>query len=109
MFPVLGWALRSTSCAGVWNISKLLAKGEIIRAERKDARDEDPQNTHRRVFLGGWTNAVNGQLYDTVLKKKTHANMGNLFGWIYGHQSMDFKLETWYRYRAHALKRQEDA
>ncbi len=27
--------------------------------------------------------------------------MGNLFGWIYGEQSMDFKMETWYRYRSH--------
>lgn len=71
---------------------------------RKDIRVEDPQDTHLRAFLGGWTDAVNGKFYDTVLTRKTHANMGNLFGWIYGQQSRDFKLETWYRYRAHTLK-----
>jgi hypothetical protein len=71
---------------------------------RIDMRDQDPQATHRAAFLAGWTNAVNGTLYATILKRKTHENMGNLFGWIYGDQSMDFKLETWYRYRAHTLR-----
>jgi len=27
---------------------------------RKDDRDQDPQGTHRAVFMGGWTDAVNG-------------------------------------------------
>jgi hypothetical protein len=35
--------------------------------------------------------------------------MGNLFGWIYGRQSMDFKLETWYRYCCKTCEREEAA
>lgn len=54
--------------------------------------------SRRRAFLSGWTAAVNGRLFETVMVKKTHANMGNLFGWIYGQQSREFKLETWERY-----------
>jgi hypothetical protein len=76
---------------------------------RDDIRDRDPQWTHRRTFLGGWTDACNGRLYETVLTRKTHANMGNLFGWIYGRQSMDFKLETWYRYCCKTCEREEAA
>ena len=52
----------------------------------------------RRAFLSGWAAAANGKLFDTVTAKKTHANMGNLFGWIYGHQSREFQLATWERY-----------
>lgn len=42
--------------------------------------------------------AENGLLYGTARRKKTHMNMGNLFGWIYGDQPDEFKLETWERY-----------
>ncbi len=67
---------------------------------RKDIRTRNPQEQHRGAFLRGWNDAArDGRLYKTVLGMKTHANMGNLFGWIYGQQSLDFKLETWYRYR----------
>lgn len=55
-----------------------------MTGQRQDIRHENPQDTHRRAFLGGWTDAANGKLYDTITTKKTHANMGNLFGWIYG-------------------------
>jgi hypothetical protein len=79
-----------------------------MRDIRKDVRDQDPQKTHRRAFLAGWTDAVNGRLYETILTRKTHTNMGNLFGWIYGQQSRDFKLETWYRYRGHAIQQEEE-
>lgn len=51
---------------------------------RQDKRNRDPQDTHRVVFMGGWTDAVNGTLYESVLDRKTHANMGNLFSWIFG-------------------------
>ncbi len=30
--------------------------------------------------------------------EKTHANMGNLFGWIYGEQPQEFKKATWETY-----------
>lgn len=52
----------------------------------------------RRAFLGGWTQAVNGQLFGSIDRTKTYANMGNLFGWIYGDQPEVFRLETWRRY-----------
>ena len=32
------------------------------------------------------------------ISKKTHANMGNLFGWIYGEQPQEFKKATWETY-----------
>ncbi|ACB84394.1 hypothetical protein [Natranaerobius thermophilus] len=48
--------------------------------------------------FSGWADAVKGSLYNTIHTKKTHANMGNLFGWIYGDQPKEFKEETWKRY-----------
>jgi hypothetical protein len=66
--------------------------------KREDERDRQPGDTHRAAFLAGWTEAVSGQLYETVLSMKTHRNMGNLFGWIYGDQSRNFKLAIWYHY-----------
>jgi hypothetical protein len=72
-------------------------------------RDTDPSSHHRiGAPLAGWTDAINGRLYKTVLKRKTHQNMGNLFGWIYEPQSDYFKLETWYRYCAHAIEAEVD-
>ena len=72
--------------------------------DRADIRDPEPGENHRAAFLAGWTRAVQGELFSTVIKKKTHANMGNLFGWIYGEQSQNFRLATWYRYLEHAGK-----
>ncbi len=61
---------------------------------REDYRQ--PPNLDRfRAFLAGWTDAVKGKLYASVYNKKTHANMGNLFGWIYGEQ-------PWEHYLVHA-------
>jgi hypothetical protein len=45
-----------------------------------------------------WGNAVAGILYDPIHTTKTHANMGNLFGWIYGDMPEEFREETWVRY-----------
>lgn len=67
--------------------------------ERRDIR-KPPDAARQRAFLSGWAAAVNGQLYGTVTSRKTHANMGNLFGWIYGDQPEAFKLDTWDRYVA---------
>jgi hypothetical protein len=64
---------------------------------RNDIR-KDPDQNRRSAFLAGWTDAVNGQLYKSARKRKTHANMGNLFGWIYGDQDYDFRIDTWDRY-----------
>lgn len=65
---------------------------------REDIREIEPDPRHLSAFLGGWTAAVKGNLYASVEKKKTHKNMGNLFGWIYGDQPESFRYETWYRY-----------
>ena len=66
---------------------------------RLDVRNP-PDPDRRTAFMHGWTDAVkaNGGLYNTVLETKTHQNMGNLFGWIYGDQSPEFREETWNRY-----------
>jgi hypothetical protein len=64
---------------------------------RVDVR-RPPDEARRRAFFAGWTDAVNGRLYNSVLDSKTHANMGNLFGWIYGDMPREFRLATWERY-----------
>ncbi len=48
--------------------------------------------------MKGWEAAVEGQLYGSIQRRKSHANMGNLFGWIYGDQPEDFRIATWERY-----------
>ena len=68
-----------------------------INIAREDLR-QDPDKSRRNAFLSGWTDAVKGQLYKTVWEHKTHANMGNLFGWIYGDQDYEFRIDTWDRY-----------
>lgn len=68
------------------------------RSQRRDIRNE-PDAARRGAFLKGWHDATNGKLYETVTSKKTHANMGNLLGWIYGEAPRDFRIATWERYR----------
>ena len=75
---------------------------------RRDERNRAPQDAHRAVFMGGWTDAVNGMLYESVLDRKTHANMGNLFGWIFAHKDEEFKKQIWDLYVEHALDIAED-
>ena len=65
--------------------------------QRVDHRNP-PDLNRRRAFIQGWNDAVSGTLYKSVKIKKTHANIGNLFGWIYGDKSEEFKQETWERY-----------
>jgi hypothetical protein len=75
---------------------------------RKDIRNRDPQGTHRVVFMGGWTDAANGKRYATIDSRKTHANMGNLFGWIFGQKDNEFKEEIWKLYLENALDVEEE-
>ncbi|MFW6116299.1 MAG: hypothetical protein ACOC6F_01100 [bacterium] len=81
---------------GASPISELVNEG---RADRRRIPDE----RRRAAFLGGWSQAVNGQLFGSISSKKTHANMGNLFGWIYGDMPEEFRLETWRRYVENAV------
>ena len=60
------------------------------------------------AFLAGWTHVVNGELFGSIHKRKTHACMGNLFGWIYGDKPDEFRLETWRRYVENSPHRQAD-
>jgi hypothetical protein len=62
-----------------------------------------PDEARRSAFLSGWTQAVNGHLFGSIRNRKTHANMGNLFGWIYGDAPEEFRMETWRRYVDHAV------
>lgn len=71
-------------------------------SERKDER-RPPDRNRRRAFLAGWTEGAEGRLYASVQKRKTHANMGNLFGWIYGDKPDEFRLATWRRYAEHGV------
>lgn len=70
---------------------------------RKDIRNRDPQGTHRVAFMGSWTDAVHGKRYATIDTRKTHANMGNLFGWIFGQKDDEFKEKIWNLYIENAL------
>ena len=79
-----------------------------MAGKRQDIRERDPQGTHRVVFMGGWTDAVNGKRYATIDSRKTHANMGNLFGWIFGHKDNEFKEEIWKLYLENALDVEEE-
>ena len=74
---------------------------------RVDVR-RTPDEARRSAFLSGWTQAVNGHLFGSIRKRKTHANMGNLFGWIYGDTPQEFRMETWRRYVDHAVGLQDE-
>lgn len=67
-----------------------------------------PDRNRRGAFLTGWTEAAKGRLYGSVRQRKTHANMGNLFGWIYGDMPDEFRLATWKRYVKHAVVPQQE-
>ena len=77
-----------------------LTKREAIKG-RKDIRCP-PDHNRYRAFLSGWTSAVNGKLYESINSKKTHANMGNLLGWIYGKQPPELRKAIWEHYLTHA-------
>jgi hypothetical protein len=64
---------------------------------RVDLR-ERPDESRKSSFLRGWDAAVQGRLFGSIRRRKTHANMGNLFGWIYGDVPSAFRDATWERY-----------
>ena len=68
------------------------------RLDGRVDRRKPPDEFRRRAFMNGWDSAVAGILYTTIHTKKTHANMGNLFGWIHGDMPEEFRDETWARY-----------
>jgi hypothetical protein len=73
--------------------------GRRVADGRVEAR-RPPDSVRKNKFLKGWEDAVAGCLYGSVRTRKTHANMGNLFGWIYGDKPASFKDATWDRYVA---------
>ncbi len=76
------------------SISKMRGRG---REKFIDIR-KSPDSSRRKAFLQGWRDAVKGDLYTGAYQYKTHANMGNLFGWIYGDTTDKFREETWRKY-----------
>jgi hypothetical protein len=67
--------------------------------QRVDRRNR-PDESRKRAFMRGWEAAIEGRLFGSIRRRKTHANMGNLFGWIYGAASRPFREATWERYVA---------
>jgi len=61
---------------------------------------QPPDLARKNAFLKGWQDALGGVLYESVRIRKTHANMGNLFGWIYGDKPSEFRDATWDHYAA---------
>ena len=76
-----------------------LPKGvaRTLKDGRVDRR-KPPDPGRKLAFMRGWDAAVAGTLYGSVHVVKTHANMGNLFGWIYGDMPEEFREATWARY-----------
>lgn len=77
------------------NVNK--EEGKEDKKEIKDVRS-DPDNLRLGAFKRGWGAAVKGKLYKSIKKKRTHANMGNLHGWIYGDCSDEKKEKIWNQY-----------
>ena len=75
-----------------------LGKSQRQRDEKFIDIRKGPDEKRQRAFLKGWEDALKGDLYTGAYQYKTHANMGNLFGWIYGRTSAVFREETWERY-----------
>jgi hypothetical protein len=83
---------------------------DVARQARSERPDRDgggrvdvrraPDEARMEAFLKGWRHAAAGRLYGTIRTRKTHANMGNLFGWIYGNVPLTFREATWERYSA---------
>lgn len=69
----------------------------IDMTEIKDIRNE-PDTLRFGGFKRGWNDALDGKLYNSIKEKKTHSNIGNLFGWIYGNCSEDMKEKVWNQY-----------
>lgn len=70
---------------------------EENKKEIRDVRSE-PDSLRLGTFKRGWNDALKGKLYNSIKRKKTHTNMGNLFGWIYGDCSDEMKERIWNQY-----------
>lgn len=82
-------------------------RGQPVQSDARDGRRDirnPPDQARKEAFLRGWSAAVGGQLYGSIRKRKTHQNMGNLFGWIYGEQPPGFREAMWRRYVDHATE-----
>ena len=68
--------------------------------EERDVEDVrgKPSKYKKSAFLSGWKDAEEGKLYYSIEDRKTHQNMGNLFGWIYGNISKKEKNKIWKQY-----------
>lgn len=73
----------------------------IEDANREEIQDhrKTPDGDRLRAFKHGWSDATDkGIMYNSIEESKTHQNMGNLFGWIYGESSDELKKKVWEQY-----------
>ncbi|OWZ84091.1 hypothetical protein [Natranaerobius trueperi] len=104
----LEWYCKESNITVSLYLMNVNEKQNIKSTDKKvsDIR-QAPDLGRKRAFYSGWSDAIKGNLYKSAYTKKTHANMGNLFGWIYGDQSKEFKEETWERYIKHSSIEEE--
>jgi hypothetical protein len=96
--PDLDWYCREQ---GIQTALYPMDLPKVLVRHRSDGRVDrrkPPAPGGRQAFMRGWDTAVAGTLYGSVHVVKTHANMGNLFGWIYGDMPEEFREATWARY-----------
>ena len=85
------------------NSDTSIAEQREVKADKNidykidDIRDK-PDKKRYGAFKRGWEDATKGKLYNSVNNKKTHTNIGNLFGWIYGECSDEMKKRVWEQY-----------
>nr|AGF93113.1 hypothetical protein FLSS-17_0021 [uncultured organism] len=74
--------------------------GDIMNGEELKDDRSPPDKRRLRAFKTGWTDATKEEpeWYETNKEKRTHQNMGNLFGWVYGEASNAIKEKVWEQY-----------
>jgi hypothetical protein len=96
--PDLEWYCREQGIqTALYPVDLPKGAARVLRDGRVDRR-KPPDPARRQAFMRGWDAAVAGTLYESIHVVKTHANMGNLFGWIYGDMPEEFREATWARY-----------
>ena len=96
--PDLEWYCREQGVqTAMYPMDVPKGAARTLKDGRVDRR-KPPDPGRRLAFMRGWDAAVAGTLFGSVYKVKTHANMGNLFGWIHGDMPEEFREETWARY-----------
>ena len=64
-------------------------KGLSYEVDKRRDPDKDDHNRRLGAFKGGWTKAVQGEHYDTVLDELTWDNLGWRMGKLFGETEED--------------------